>query len=90
MKKYLIKFTKKGKKMFFSLPKNIRERIGKKLVFFENIDDPFDYAKKLSNRKDKYRFRIGDYRIIFIKQFNGELVILLILEVGHRKEIYKN
>jgi mRNA interferase RelE/StbE len=35
-----------------------------------------------------WRYRVGDYRLIFqIK--DGELIILVI-EIGHRKEIYRS
>jgi len=48
--------------------------------------DPFSYCTKLSDTKiGTYRFRIGDFRVIFdIDQEN-----LVILRVGHRREIYK-
>ena len=35
-----------------------------------------------------FRFRIGDYRAIFRPDSRGQIVILLILRVGHRSEIY--
>lgn len=35
-----------------------------------------------------YRYRVGDYRIIYLLR-ESELLIL-ILRAGHRKEIYRN
>jgi mRNA-degrading endonuclease RelE of RelBE toxin-antitoxin system len=35
-----------------------------------------------------YRFRIGDYRAIFDVDENNNIKILLILTIGHRKDIY--
>ena len=44
------------------------------------------YAIKLSNKNiGSYRFRIGDYRIIFDIDGND----IVILKIGHRREIYK-
>jgi mRNA interferase RelE/StbE len=48
--------------------------------------DPLAYARKLTNPKiGTYRFRVGDHRIIF-DLVGGDLVIL---RIGHRKEIYR-
>ena len=47
---------------------------------------PLEYSTKLINSKiGEYRFRIGDYRVIF-DLVDGEIVIL---RVGHRREIYR-
>lgn len=35
---------------------------------------------------DGYRFRLGDYRIIF--EINNDPLQILILKIGHRKNIY--
>ena len=52
-----------------------------------NTDNPRRYGKGLvANHKVKWRYRIGDYRLLAEIQDN-ELVIL-ILTVGHRKCIY--
>ncbi|MBI4447622.1 type II toxin-antitoxin system RelE/ParE family toxin [Candidatus Woesearchaeota archaeon] len=34
-----------------------------------------------------YRFRVGDYRVIF--DFEKNKLIILVLQIGHRKNIYK-
>jgi mRNA interferase RelE/StbE len=49
-------------------------------------EDPLGYAKKMVDPSlGTYRFRIGDYRVIF--DIEGEEIV--ILRVGHRKEIYR-
>lgn len=42
-------------------------------------------CKKLKNR-DGYRIRIGDYRIIY--DILDKLLIVEVIALGHRKEIY--
>ncbi len=65
----------------------IRERILKKLQFYSLQENPLTFAEKLKDQRfGEYRFRIGDYRILFDVKKN----VLFILKVGHRKEIYKN
>lgn len=68
------------------LPPNIQKRIINKLEFFLTSAEPITYADRLINSElGQYRFRIGDYRVIF--DIEGETII--ILSLGHRKEIYK-
>jgi mRNA interferase RelE/StbE len=45
-------------------------------------------VKKLSGYDDRYRLRVGDYRVIYEVK-NGQLIILVI-GVGHRREIYRS
>jgi mRNA interferase RelE/StbE len=44
-------------------------------------------VKKLSGCEDRYRLRVGDYRVIY-DVIDAELVILVV-GVGHRREIYR-
>lgn len=61
-----------------------KKRIGEKLKLFSA--NPLNYAKKLINPKiGSYRFRIGDYRVIFDIVDDS----IVILRVGHRSSIYK-
>ncbi|MBI4744718.1 MAG: type II toxin-antitoxin system RelE/ParE family toxin [Actinobacteria bacterium] len=47
---------------------------------------PLKYSTKLINSKiGEYRFRVGDYRVIF--DLVGREII--VLRVGHRREIYR-
>ena len=69
------------------LPPNIQKRLIAKLEFFLKSNQPLTYADRLINWElGQYRFRIGDYRVIF--DVEGEIIV--ILSLGHRKEIYKH
>lgn len=53
-----------------------------------NCTDPRQHGKGLvANRSGEWRYRIGDYRLI--ADINDETVTILMLEIGHRKDIYK-
>lgn len=68
------------------LTKDIQIRIIKKLDYFASSEDPLVFADHLINYElGSYRFRVGDYRIIF------DVVdeVLIILTLGHRREIYR-
>lgn len=43
--------------------------------------------KKLEGHEDRYRLRVGDYRVIY-EIADGRLLILVV-GVGHRREIYR-
>ncbi|PIP15002.1 hypothetical protein COY88_02595 [Candidatus Roizmanbacteria bacterium CG_4_10_14_0_8_um_filter_35_28] len=79
-------FKRQALKDFQKLPKDIQKRIIKKLDFFISSDNPLSFAESLVNFEiGEYRFRIGDYRVIF--DVEDEKIIILTL--GHRREIYK-
>ena len=44
-------------------------------------------VKKLVGYEDRYRLRVGDYRVIY-EVIDGQLIILVV-GVGHRREIYR-
>ena len=86
---YHIFLTRKAKKQLEKLEKEIQKQIKEKLHEIENNNKPlYEYdIVKLQNEKNKYRLRIGDYRILFeyIKQ-EKEIIIFAILP---RKNSYK-
>ena len=90
MNKYSVNYTAKAlqqlKKLDPYTKKTIIAWIEKNLV---DCEDPRQRGKGLTaNRSGKWRYRIGDYRIIAKIQDN--IVTVLVLEVGHRSTIYDN
>jgi len=82
--KYKLIYTQRAERDLAKLDIKTKERIGKTLLRFQ--EEPLKYAEKLSNPiLGSFRFRIGDYRII-VDIGESEIVIL---RVGHRKEIYR-
>ena len=81
---YNVVFTQRAVKDLENIDEQMRNRIAVKLR--EYAKEPQRYARKLINSKiGTYRFRIGDYRVVFdIDREN-----IAILRVGHRKSIYK-
>lgn len=90
MSKYLVVYVKSAEKKLFSLEKQTAERIAKKIEYYSSTSDPLSEAKSLSgNMKGFYRYRVGDYRIIFSIDSKGNIRILTILEIDHRKDVYR-
>ncbi len=81
---YKIVFTETSEKQLKKLDKTIQERI---LLTLERIRiRPYDFVKKLSGYP-YYRLRVGDYRVIL--GIRSEQLIIIVIELGHRKNIYK-
>lgn len=81
---YEIIFTDTSRKQFKKLEKDIQERIIKAL---ERIRiRPEAHIKKLIGDPG-YRLRVGEYRIIL--DIEKEKLIILVIKIGHRKNIYK-
>lgn len=86
---YRVDYSKDAIKNLRKLDLQIAQRIVKKIFFFSQQKNPLAFAKPLKNLgTGRYRFRIGDYRAIFQVDSNGELQILMILKIKHRKDIY--
>ena len=86
---YNVKILESVIKEFEKLDKQtvriIKNWIVKNLV---GIDDPRSKGKALTGKlKGVWRYRVGDYRL-FTEIHDNELLIIL-FEVGHRREIYK-
>ncbi len=43
-------------------------------------------CRKLAGTSDRYRIRVGDYRIIY-RVDDGKVTVLVLL-IGHRREVY--
>jgi mRNA interferase RelE/StbE len=44
-------------------------------------------VNKLTGYQDRYRLRVGDYRVIY--DVTDKELIILVVGVGHRREIYR-
>lgn len=83
---YTLEFTPSSLRDLKKLPKNIQKQIITKLEFFIKYKQPLNFAQALINFDlGSYRFRIGNYRIIF----DVELETIVVLAIGHRKDIYR-
>lgn len=79
-------FTESAFRQFKKLSKDIQKRIDEKLRFYLKQENPIKFAEPLKDiRFGSWRFRAGDYRIIFDVKKDR----IMILKIGHRKDIYK-
>ena len=79
-------FTRIAFRQFQKLSRPTQKRIDEKLRFYLSQQNSLKFAESLRDtRFGDWRFRIGDYRVLFDVENDG----IIILKVGHRKDIYK-
>ncbi|WP_027186523.1 type II toxin-antitoxin system RelE family toxin [Desulfovibrio inopinatus] len=82
-----IKFTPKAEKALSKIDKKTANRIIKFLLE-RTTTEPRNLGKCLSGPLgDFWRYRVGDYRIL--AKIEDDQLIILVVEVGHRSEVYK-
>ena len=83
-------FSKRADKQLSKMDPSVRRVIVS--WFLKNVDrckNPRMHGKGLiCNRSGAWRYRVGDYRAL-CEIRDGELVVL-VLEIGHRRNIYEN
>jgi len=81
---YEIVFSQKAKKQLFKLERSIQERI---ISALERIRiRPQSYITKLVGDPG-YKLRVGDYRLIM--DIDKGKLLVLVIKIGHRKNIYE-
>lgn len=83
---YLIEFRPSVLKSLKRLPKQDLVKIKSKIDQLAN-NLPHLNTTKLKGNNTFHRIRSGSYRIIY--EVNGEELIILVVKIGHRKNIYK-
>jgi mRNA interferase RelE/StbE len=84
--KYRIEFKRSAAKALKKIPKRDRKRIRDKIdSLSDSLPDPS--ITKMKGDNPFHRIRVGDYRIIY--EINDEILLILVLKIGHRKDIYR-
>ena len=79
-------YTRKSAKQLKSLPHSIQKRIVEKMRFYANQNNSLKFAEHLSDRREgEFRFRVGNYRLIFDVRAN----VIYVLKIDRRDKVYK-
>jgi len=82
---YLKSIQKEVRKIDRTSQKKIREYLENKVA---KMDNPRDIGKALKGEmKELWRYRIGDYRAIC--EIQDKSITVLVIHIGHRKNVYK-
>ena len=83
---YAIEFSRRAERQFDKLSGEARARLKPAIDALADNPRP-PGAKKLVGAEGLWRIRVGDYRIIYAIEYDRLLV--LVVEVGHRREVYR-
>ena len=89
MSRYRVEFTKSAKKEFDRLSEKIQGKVVEALELLSS--NPFSELlriKKLKGAPSLYRIRLGDYRVVY--QVRQNILVILVIKIGHRKEMYRH
>ena len=83
---FRIELTKSAAKILKAIPRKDQKRIAKKIESL--AESPANPSKtKMKRNNPFHRVRVGDYRIIY--EIQNDILLILILKLGHRKEVYR-
>jgi mRNA interferase RelE/StbE len=84
---YILLYSKEAAKSLQRMPRNTAKLIREKLEMI--AADPYaDHpnAKKLQGREG-YRLGVGDWQVVY--KIQSEKLVMIVLKVASRKEVYK-
>ena len=82
---YSVIVSKSAKKTLSKLSSEVIKKILN--AFDDLVEDPRPMGYIQLKGRSGYRIRVGDYRIIY--EINDGELLVLVVEIGNRKEIYK-
>jgi len=84
--RYAIEIAPPAVRTLRNLPRTDQRRIAARIdALAENPRPPG--VEKLEGADDLYRMRAGDYRIVY--RIEDERLLVLVIRIGHRREIYR-
>ena len=85
---YKVVFKKSAVKELEKVPEKTRKKILDAVQLLAlNPRTELLQIKKLKGAESLYRFRIGDYRVIYT--FEDRILKITLIKIGHRGEVYK-
>ena len=84
--RYTVEFAPHASREFKKLPKDVQADIDPVIKALAEDPRPYGY-RKLHKWNDKYRVRIGDYRVIY--EIRDNVLLVLVVSVGDRADIYR-
>jgi mRNA interferase RelE/StbE len=84
---YQIEISHRAAKQLKNLSADIRDRVNEKILELADNPRPSGVVK-LENTDNKYRIRVGNYRILY--EIQDDVLIVKVVRVGHRRDVYRD
>jgi mRNA interferase RelE/StbE len=88
LKGYRLSYSSRAKKFIEKLDKRTALYIVQKLEQLVNGNENLDVKKLSGSSEPRFRLRVGDFRLIY--EVSEHEVIVYVIDVGHRREIYRS
>ncbi len=86
MARYRIEISRTAEKQLKKLCREDQRRVVEAMVSLGK--DPYPKgSRKLTGHDDVFRIRVGEFRILY--SVSGKKLIIIILKIGHRKDVYR-
>ncbi|MGQ0602878.1 MAG: type II toxin-antitoxin system RelE family toxin [Anaerolineales bacterium] len=83
---YVVVLTPAAEREHRKLPREVREQISPALLALEDTPRPHG-STKLSGSENRWRIRVGDYRVVYGIDDTAQRV--RVLRIAHRREVYR-
>lgn len=83
---YEVHIAPTAQRQYRKLPAEVRQSVAKALAALSEEPRPSGVVK-LRGSSNRWRIRIGDYRVIY--RIEDEIVLVTILIIAHRREVYR-
>jgi mRNA interferase RelE/StbE len=84
---YSVEFSTAARRQLRRLHQEIQSRLVREIEKLADNPRPVGY-KMLKGEAPRYRIRVGDYRVVY--RIYDDVVVVLVVAVGHRREVYRN
>ena len=81
-----LEISRTAEKQLRELPAPAQRRIVNAVLALPHDPHPHG-ARKLSGHDDVFRIRVGVYRVTY--SVADEVLVIIILKIGHRKDVYR-
>ena len=85
MAKYKVVITTSIQKYLNKLPDALADKLENAMIKLE--ENPRPNGSEKMSVKSAYRFRVGDYRIIYT--IEDKILLVTVIDAGHRREVYR-
>lgn len=84
---YTVRISDQAERALRDIPKQDQKRIGAKVEGLARNPRPRGCVVLKGGGEGYLRIRVGDYRVVYT--VNDEAVLVLVLKVGHRRDVYR-
>ena len=85
--RYSIRFRPGARRALKRVPRWLLGRIDAAILSLAETPRP-PGCKKLAGRKDLYRIRVGDFRVVY--EVRDEVLVVMVVRIGPRGSVYSS